>query len=705
MPTTQPDPSASSPVTADKIEEQVQDLLKRMTLAEKVHQMSGDGSFWRDGPRMLRAYNYRPIPAGESPELGIPGLHFSDGPRGIVMNHATCFPVAMARGASWDIELEERVGDAMGVEARSLGANFFAGVCVNLLRHPAWGRAQETYGEDPHHLGKMGAALVRGVQRHAMACVKHLACNSLENARFKVDVQVDERTLREVYLPHFKRCVDEGAVAVMSAYNKVNGEWCGHHHHLLREILKGEWGFEGFVISDFVYGVRDGKAAALGGLDIEMPFTQHYGKKLISLVRNGEVPEAVIDEAVSRILRQKLHFNQEKQDGIYTERRVASPSHCSLAREVAAKSVVLLKNEPPNGHKTPLLPLDPSKILTLALIGTLIDQANIGDRGSSEVRPPYVVTPLAGLRAIQEETKSMQIRSYPGTDPAQASKTATGADIAIVVVGYTYKDEGEYIEQLWVRKGGDRDSLNLSREDEALIKAVVATNPNTMVIMMGGSAIITENWRKSVPAILMAWYPGMEGGNALADVLTGRVNPSAKLPCSFPKAASQLPYFDKNAKTIDYGYFHGYRLLERDQNEPAFPFGFGLSYTRFEYRDLKLEKTWITPDSALRASVEITNSGAVAGEEICQLYIGYIDSAVERPRKELKGFQKVNLEAGESARVTFEIPARDLAYYNVEQRCWVIEESQYHLYIGSSSADADLLITDFWIKREYRIDS
>ncbi len=308
------------PLSAGEIEERAFGLLLQMTLTEKIAQMSGDSGRVRGVATMARAYNMKPMPAGGNARLGIPAIQFSDGPRGVVVNHSTCFPVSMARGATWDVALEARVGDAMGVEARSLGANFLAAVCINVLRHPAWGRAQETYGEDPYHLGEMGVALVQGLQRHVMACVKHYACNSIENSRMKVNIRIGERALREIYLRHFKRCVDAGAASVMSAYNQVNGDYCGHNTRLLREILKEEWGFDGFVMSDFVFGIRDARAAALAGMDMEMPFRWHYVNNLEKLVRSGEVPEAVIDEAVMRILRQKLRFAQVGEPDRYGER-------------------------------------------------------------------------------------------------------------------------------------------------------------------------------------------------------------------------------------------------------------------------------------------------------------------------------------------------------------------------------------------------
>ena len=682
---------AAEPLTKVEIEQKAQNLLAQLSLEEKIQQMSGDTPLLSGILEMRRAYNYRPLPAGENPRLGIPGVRFSDGPRGVVMYHSTCFPVSMARGATWDPELEERVGDAIGVEARAQGANFFAGVCINLLRHPAWGRAQETYGEDPYHLGEMGAALVRGVQRHIMACVKHFALNSIENARFKLDVCVNERVLREVYLPHFKRCIDEGAAAVMSAYNKVNGDFCGHHRRLLREILKGEWGFEGFVISDFFFGIRDAKAAANGGLDIEMPFKLHYHRKLKRLVEKGEVGQRVIDEAVLRILRQKIRFAQVGEAGRYDPQVVAGPGHRALAREVAVKSMVLLKNEPVGGK--PLLPVDRAQVERMALIGRLSTTANLGDRGSSEVRPPQVVTPLEGLRAAAGETQTVTFQD--GRDISAAVQSAQQADLAIVVAGYTFREEGEYT--IW-RAGGDRSSLTLSSHDEQLIQAVAAGNPNMVVVLIGGSAILTESWRRQVPAILMAWYPGMQGGHALADILFGKANPSGKLPCAFPRSEDQLPLFDNQLPSIEYGYYHGYKLMDKKGAEPAFPFGFGLSYTTFVFANLELDPHTVALDGGLRVCVDVTNTGPVTGEEVAQLYVGYPDSGVDRPVKELKGFARLRLEPGETRRIEIPLPAQRLAYYDETCNGWVVEPGTYRVYLGPSSRRQDLLTAHFLVK-------
>jgi beta-glucosidase len=712
-------PAASS----EEIEVWARELLSQMTLEEKVRAMSGDEPFWPGMSEMIsEGYNLRPYLAGENPRLGLPGLRFGDGPRGVVCGSSTCFPVSMARGATWDPELEGRIGDVIGVELRARGANLFGGVCINLLRHPAWGRAQETYGEDPHHLGEMGAALVRGVQRHAMACVKHFALNSIENARFRVDVRVAERALREVYLPHFERCVKENAASVMSAYNKVNGEFCGQNRRLLSEILKEEWGFEGFVISDFIFGLRDAKAGALAGLDVEMPFSNLYSRFLPDLVERGEVPVEAVEDAALRTLRQQLRFEVVGEPERYSEEAVASEEHQALAREAAQKAIVLLKNDPVDGE--PVLPWEARKPRRLAVIGRLADVPNTGDTGSSMVRSPYVVTPLEGVRAALGPVADVVYDN--GNESEAAAELAGGVEAALVVVGYTYEDEGEFIdfsenrEMLEVLpasedptqveqfqsemvglqgepQGGDRDSLRLRPADEELIRAVAGANRHTVVAIMGGSAVVTEGWRDEVPAILMLWYPGMEGGHALADVLLGRVNPSGRLPCVFPRSESDLPYFDKNAEEIEYDLFHGYRLLEKDDSEPAFPFGFGLGYTSFDYSGLRLEASEIERNGTLRCSVQVTNTGPRPGEEVVQLYIGAKESQVERPIKELKAFRRVQLEPGQTERVSLEVPAQQLAYYDEDASTWVVEPGAYEATVARHSKDAEALRVGFRI--------
>jgi beta-glucosidase len=670
----------------DEIEKKAKEILSIMTLKEKAHQMSGDESLITGGPRMAKRYNDHPLPAGRDKNLGIPGINFSDGPRGVVMGASTCFPVSMARGASWDLELEEKIGNAIGIEAKAQGAHYFGGVCINLLRHPAWGRAQESYGEDTHHLGAFGSALTMGVQKHIMACAKHYACNSMENMRFKVNVSVGERTLREIYLSHFKDCVDVGVASIMNAYNKVNGKYCGHNPHLLTDILKQDWGFKGFVITDFLLGIRDGKKAVNAGVDVEMPFHWRMKvSKLLKLLKKGEISEEQINESVLRILRMKLKFAHEGEPTIYNMEKVACKEHIQLALETARKGTVLLKNE------NNILPLDRNKIKKITVVGKLADMENLGDHGSSRVYPPYVITPLEGIKNLAGS--SIEVLHDDGKVIERAMELTRDSDMVIIVAGYTYRDEGEY-----TGRAGDRPSLTLRPEDEALISKLVEVNDNCIVIMEGGSAIITEAWKDKVKGILMAWYPGMEGGTALAEIIFGDVNPSAKLPMVFPKSQEQLPFLDIAAREIEYGYYHGYNLMDKEGNEPAFPFGFGLSYTTYSYDNLNISKISMKDDDILKVSVDVTNTGKVAGEEIVQLYVGYKGSSVERHVKDLKGFGKLSLKPGETKTLTMDLKASQLAYYDVDKKDWVVEKIEYLVHVGPSSQADGLLTASFKVQ-------
>ncbi len=705
-------------LTPDQIEARALALLAELTLDEKIGMMDGDPPFWSGLADMMGGgYSRHVWVAGSVPRLGIPGIRFSDGPRGVVLAGATTFPASMARGASWDPALEERIGAVIGQELRTLGGNHFGGVCINLVRHPAWGRAQETYGEDPLLLGALGAALTRGVQRHVMACAKHYALNSMENARFTVDVTIDERSLHELYLPHFKAAVDAGVASIMSAYNSMNGAWCGQNATLLTTILKEQWGFDGFVLTDFIFGMRDAKQAALAGQDLEMPFQNLFERGLKKLVEWGDVPLGRIDDAALRLLRQQIRFGQGRQPGDYSAEVLNCAAHRQLAREAAQKGIVLLKNE------GDLLPL--RNVRRLAVIGKLADTPNTGDRGSSNTNPAYVVTPLQGLQAAAGP--EVTIVYDDGSDPLRAAAVAQAADVAICVVGYTSSDEGEYIapdtmsqlaplfpppapEEMPMAQalmqarsaapaddgafgaGGDRSLLTLHAQDEALIQAVTAANPRTVVAIMAGSAVITEAWRAQAAAILMLWYPGMEGGNALADILLGRVNPSGKLPLVFPQCAEDLPYFDRNATAITYDLWHGYRKLERDGVEPAFPFGFGLSYTTFAFANLHLAQAQLAAGETLAATVEVTNSGAMAGDEVVQLYVAALGSAVARAPKELKAFARVTLAPGQTQTVRLETPVANLAYY-AGANGWIVEPIEYEIIVGRHANDAGALRT------------
>ncbi len=719
-----------------EVEARAEELLAQMSLEERLALMDGDLPLYPGLFQLLqRDYYHRfPFVAGRNRRLGIEGVRFIDGPRGVVLEGgATTFPVSMARGATFDPALEERIGDAIGRELRSHGGNLFGGVCINVLRHPAWGRAQETYGEDPMHLGAMGSALVRGVQRHALACVKHFAANSMENARFDVDVQIAPRPLHEIYLPHFKDCVDAGVAVVMSAYNAVNGEWCGQNRALLTEILRDRWGFEGFVISDFLFGLRDAERGALAGLDIEMPFRFVYRDRLREAVKSGRVPEVVIEQAVRRILRKLLAL----PEGDYPRSVRACPAHVALAREAAEKAIVLLKND---GEVLPI-----EEEATVALFGALAAVENLGDRGSSDGRPEYVVTPLEGLRGVF----GGRLSDATDADVATARAAAAEADVAVVVVGYTAAEEGELVAppsidafvplfppplplrgriggvlrrlftgavaalagrvigretgrmraaEASFGQGGDRRSLRLPPDQVELVRAVAEANPRTVVVVMAGSAVLTSEWDRLVPGILVLWYPGMEGGHALANVLSGRVSPGGRLPFAVPADEAHLPFFDRHAKRITYDAWHGYRKLERDGVRAAFPFGFGLGYTRFRYRDLALERDVLCPEDVLVATLDVENEGARAGDEVVQLYVGVGASKVERPAKELRAFARVHVAAGDRVRVRLEVPVRRLAFFDASSDELVVEKTHYHVLVGRHAEDDDALRATFVVR-------
>jgi beta-glucosidase len=690
----------------DDLDAEVDALLAELSPDERLAMMSGDLDFWPGLVEMLRGgYGHTPYVGGAVERLGLPGIRFCDGPRGVTLGRSTCFPVAMARGATWDPELEARVGAAIGAEARAQGANLIGSVCVNLLHHPAWGRAQETYGEDPGHVGAMGAAAVRGVQRHVVACVKHFALNNMENARFQVDVRASPRVLHEVYLRQFRRCVDEGAGSVMSAYNSVNGAWCGHNRPLLTEILKRRWGFDGFVITDWIFGIRDAEPAANAGVDVEMPFRMHFAAHLRDLVEAGRVPAERVDDAARRILRTLLRAAATTEVPTAGD-LVAGPAHRALAREVARRAMVLLRNEPVDG--TPTLPLRAEGLRQLAVVGPLADVGSIGDAGSSAVRPPDVVTPLAGLRAALGGA----VVGDDGRDPARAARLAAAADAAVVVVGYTADDEGEYTDvaetpelvalfpplapddpaaaalgdaiasPARAGRGGDRLRLTLHDQDEQLLRAVAAAQPRTIAVLVTGSAVVTERWRDEIPAIVVAWYPGMEGGHALADVLLGRVNPSGRLPCAFPVDEADLPPFDRDARHAEYGLWHGQQHLDRTGRRAAYPLGWGLTYTEFRYGAPHAR----LGDDAIELEVPLANVGARDGVEVVQCYAAAPQSAVERPPRWLVGFQAVALAAGATGTVRLDVPVDALAYWDEARDDFVVEATRYELVVGAHAA-------------------
>ena len=411
------------------IKKYVDEVIQELTLDEKIGVMSGQVTEKKllDDLFLIEHYNVNPYPTKAVERLGIPNIRFVDGPRGVVAGSATCFPVSMARGASFDRDLEEKIGEVIGAEVRAVGGNYYGGVCINLPRNPRWGRAQECYGEDTYHLGEMGAALTRGVQsQNVMACIKHFAMNSIENARFKADVHADKRTLFEVYLPHFKRCIEEGAASVMGAYNKAYGEQASESKYLLKDILRDKWGFEGFTLSDFLWAVKDGPKAVKSGMNVEMPCICHYAEQIPKAIEDGTLAMEDVDEAVGYILRTVLYYETRKDPQEYTEDILACPEHIAVAKRAAEESMVLLKNE---NH---VLPLDKEKTEKIVVLGVLGDTENIGDHGSSKVHPYYTVTPFKGL---MKKMPKAQILYNDGSDLERAKEKVV--DLARLVSRYS----------------------------------------------------------------------------------------------------------------------------------------------------------------------------------------------------------------------------------------------------------------------------
>ncbi len=668
--------------------EKAKEIVGQMSLEEKVYLMSGAISLQdvvRDFSEPDKHYNWYPYPAGGNERLDVPPMKFCDGPRGVVCgNNGTCFPVSMLRGATFDVALEERIGEAIGAEIRAHGGNLHGGVCINLPYNPGWGRSQETYGEESFHLGAMGAALVRGVQnQNVIACIKHYAFNSMEISRFKVSVDCDKRTEQEVYLPHFKECIDAGAASVMSAYNLYKDVYCGHSDYLLNKILKEEWDFDGFVMSDFIFGIRDTLEAANGGQDMEMCCTQHFGDKLVQAVRDGKVPVKDIDQSALRIVRTLLAFTQA-DDRKYESSLIGCKDHIELSLEAAEKGITLIKND------NKVLPLNREKDMKITVIGKLGDKENIGDHGSSRVFPDYVVSPVQGLSNVASKS---EITYCDGRDLAQARKAAESADAVIFVVGFDHDDEGEYISNDAIETGlpgvgGDRvNTLGLHEEEIELIQKLGPISKKSIVALIGGNTITVNEWKDCVQAIVMAYYPGMEGGTALARIIYGDVNPSGKLPFVIPKKDSDLPEVNWNSTSQWYDYYHGYAKLEKEDIEPDYYYGFGLSYTEFQLE----EADFSIVDGQIVASCDVSNIGSIAGDEVIQLYIGFKNSKVDRPVKLLRGFSRVSLQPGEKKRITISCPLNKLRWYNTETGQWELESMSYEVFLGTSSNPDDLI--------------
>jgi beta-glucosidase len=566
----------------------------------------------------------------------------------------------------------------------------------------------------------MGASLTRGAQRHVMATLKHFALNSMENARFGVDVSIDERALHEVYLPHFKRIIDEGVACVMTAYNSVNGEWCGENTALISDILRDEWGFTGFVISDWIFGLRDGVKSLQAGLDVEMPYRMIRNAPIVSALSEGLITEELVSSAVTRTLTTMLKFNVGKLP-VSDRSVVMCDEHLALSQEVAEKSMVLLKNEPVAGAN--VLPLNLAAGSTVGVFGRLAGVRNIGDGGSSDVMAPNVVTPLQGV--TEHFANCNVVHDADATIEDQVAQ-AKQSNVAIVVVGYTKEEEGEFIgdsedtapmlsliprqddpelareyekymhenhhyapDELRIKSrngtfsvGGDRESLRLMDADVQLIHQIAQVQPRTIVVIVAGSAVVMSEWINEVPAVLMGWYSGSNGGRALANVLSGAVNPSGRIPFVIPHDESHLPFFDRNAKAITYDYWHGQWKLDRDGNAAMFPFGFGRSYTSFEYSDISVES-----GEVVKIRCAVRNTGMHNGATVVQVYAGRNESVIERPLRRLVAFKRVEVAAGETVHAECEFPLSKIATRDTTSHSWFVEGGTWNCEVGQFSGD------------------
>jgi len=677
-------------------------LIAQMSLKEKLRQITAAKSksslVMHFMGAMIAGHHFPLIKSGLNKRLHVPALAFSDGPRGGVVGAGnSSFPVAIALGASFDTALEYKVGTVYAAETQSHGANYFGGICVNLLYYPRWGRAQESFGEDAFHVGEMGLALTRAIQDHGMmGCVKHFAMNNIEENRYLVDAWVDDTTLHEVMLPHFRKIVEQGQVAsVMSSYNRYNGYYCGENAYLLRHVLREQWHFKGFVTSDWDWGLRHAVGGVKSWMDIEMPCPRYYGKHLKEAIASGKLNEHDVDTLLQHILPTKLNYPNHKA---YHLSKEIMAQHHELAREAAEQSMVLLEN-----HQ--VLPYEANKVKTMLIMGRFAKKANLGDVGSSRVYPPYHVSPYQGLK---EECKreNIKLKYYSGKNNAKAAELAKHADAVVLCVGFDHHDEGEYImgnpdknkKFIVGFSNGDRDSLYLHGEDQRLIHAVCAVNKHCTVTFFGGSPPNLTSVNDEIPALLFAWYPGMEGGHALSNILFGKVSPSGKLPFSILRNAEDNISFRPQDTAVRYGYFHGYELADAMHKPLLYPFGYGLSYSHFSINAKALDEQALRAEDTIHLSVEVKNEGNINAAEVIQIYAGNANATEGTLVKRLVAFDKIKLDPGISGTVNFSIPISQLARWDASEDNWKVLPGNYYLYIGNSADQASLQRLSFFIR-------
>jgi beta-glucosidase len=597
---------------------------------------------------------------------------------------ATCFPTASALACSWDIDLVRQIGAALGEESQAIDVQILLGPGVNMKRSPLGGRNFEYFSEDPLLAGKLAVAYIQGVQSQGVGTsLKHYAVNNQEFERMATSSNLDERTLNELYLPAFEIAVKEAQPwTVMSAYNLINGIYASEHRELLRDILRQRWGFAGFVMSDWG-GVNDRVAGLSGGTDLEMPGSGDYNAlKIAKAVQNGALPADTLDESVAEVLAVilKADANHKESAGFDVE------EHHALARRAGGESIVLLKNA------DAVLPLDLARLGKIAIIGAFAKTPRYQGAGSSQVNPTKVSNAYDELVKIAGgDGKFAYASGYTVegdvTDELleEARKAAAIADVAIVCAGLPDSYESE---------GFDRSSLDMPAGHNKLIESVTRAQPNTVVVLMNGSAV-TMPWLNRVKAVMEVFLGGQAGGGAVADVLTGRVNPSGKLAETFPMRVEDTPAYPnfpgRNGQAFyGEGVFIGYRYYDKRDIEPLFPFGYGLSYTTFAYTGIKLSASSIADSDGLTVEVSVRNTGGVPGKEVAQLYVHEQKPAVARPQKELKAFAKVALAPGEEKTVTFGLGRRDFAHFDAALHDWRVCPGNFDILVGGSSRDLPL---------------
>jgi beta-glucosidase len=713
------DPYSVGYVPDPAVKEQARLTLESMSLPERAAQMRGTSPGNNN--------NYSDIfRTPDDTNKGIRGFKFRDGPNGVNLaaqlpsgknGYSTTFPVPMARGATFDMALEYQIGQAIGDEVIASGNTMLLAPTVNVLRHPAWGRAQETYGEDPFLLGRMGTAFVVGVQQFVPACVKHYAANNIENGRGSANAVMDEQTLREIYARHFEMIIRDGGVAcVMASYNLVNGKKATQNKHLMTDILRDDFGFLGFVLSDW-WAMPPGTAGASpdslsanaaeamgAGLDMELPWAYNY-QQLEAITGPGKpVDEAEVKLAAGRILEQKYRFKIAKigeTAGLHPASTTFSgqnsiegnQGHIDIAHRAALEAITLLKND------SSTLPIKRGNVHTIAVIGAEVpyhvvntDRADgtvkfysdlrLGDLGSGRVFPdPAKSTgPLAGIKLAAGS--GITVNSGP------SANLADNADFVIVMAGLTPQDEGEEYTGAGDRPNFSLDGKAGTNAQNNLIAAVAAKHKPMVVVLEGGS-VIDMPWLANVPAVVMAWYPGMDGGRAIGELLFGDVNFSGKLPISWPKKWEDEPVFSSGTST-QMDYYLGYRHFDKKGIAPLFPFGHGLSYTSFEYSNLQVPCTTISKNAVVNVQVDIKNTGTVKGDEVAFLFASYPSTTQRRPLKELKGFHRVSLEPGQTKRITFSVRVADLKYWDQSANGWKIESGPVQFQVGPSAGSLPL---------------